>query len=72
MHPHFKCRLQKTGGANAIAVRIARAAAKKDKCNLWLSWLQHWYLAANLKSKKILNNHLLKSSKPNGVKKFKK
>ena len=55
MHPHFQMvRFAKTGGeANAIAVRIARAAAKKDKIAIcgYHGW-HDWYLT-NLKSKKI-------------------
>ena len=43
------------GEANAIAIRIARAAAEKDKVAIcgYHGW-HDWYLAANLKSKKIL------------------
>ena len=56
MHLHFQMvRFAKTGGeANAIAVRIARAAAKKDKIAIcgYHGW-HDWYLATNLKSKKI-------------------
>ena len=40
------------GEANAIAIRIARAAAGKDKVALGYHGWHDWYLAANLKSKK--------------------
>ena len=56
------------GEANAIAIRIARAAAGKDKVAVcgYHGW-HDWYLAANLKSKKNLNNHLIKNLNPKGV-----
>tara|TARA_E500000178_G_scaffold356709_1_gene437701 strand:- start:1092 stop:3119 length:2028 start_codon:yes stop_codon:yes gene_type:complete len=56
------------GEANAIAIRIARAAAGKDKVAIcgYHGW-HDWYLAANLKSKKNLNNHLIKNLNPKGV-----
>ena len=42
------------GEANAIAIRIARAASRKDKVAIcgYHGW-HDWYLAANLTSKKI-------------------
>ena len=47
--------------ANAMAIRIARAFCGKDKVAIcgYHGW-HDWYLAANLKNKKNLNNHLLK------------
>jgi len=63
------CRFAKTGGeANAIAVRIARSYAKKNVVAIcgYHGW-HDWYLAANLKSKKNLNYHLLKGLNPLGV-----
>ena len=47
------------GEANAIAIRIARASAGKDKVAIcgYHGW-HDWYLA-QLKSKKNLNNHLI-------------
>ena len=56
------------GEANAIAIRIARASAKNEKVAVcgYHGW-HDWYLAANLKSKKNLNNHLIKNLDPKGV-----
>ena len=56
------------GEANAIAIRIARAASRKDKVAIcgYHGW-HDWYLAANLTSKKNLNNHLIKNLNPHGV-----
>ena len=62
----------KTGGeANAIAIRIARAASGKDKVAIcgYHGW-HDWYLAANLKNKskkKDLDNHLIKGLSVKGV-----
>ena len=59
----------RTGGeANAIAVRIARAASKNHKIAIcgYHGW-HDWYLSANLKNKKNLNQHLLSGLKINGV-----
>ena len=54
-------RFARTGGeANAIAVRIARAANKRDKIAIcgYHGW-HDWYLATNLQNKESLNEHLL-------------
>lgn len=62
-------RLARTGGeANAIAIRIARAATNKDNIAIcgYHGW-HDWYLSANLINKKNLNNHLLKGLETNGV-----
>jgi glutamate-1-semialdehyde 2,1-aminomutase len=59
----------RTGGeANAIAIRIARAASGKDNIAIcgYHGW-NDWYLAANLKSRKNLDNHLLSGLNPLGV-----
>ena len=59
----------RTGGeANAIAIRIARAASGKDNVAFcgYHGW-HDWYLATNLKSKKNLNGHLLKGISTKGV-----
>ena len=59
----------RTGGeANALAVRIARAASGRDKIAFcgYHGW-HDWYLATNLKSEKNLNSHLLKDLKIKGV-----
>ncbi len=59
----------RTGGeANALAVRIARAATGKDKIAFcgYHGW-HDWYLATNLNSSKNLNEHLIKDLKVKGV-----
>ena len=60
------------GEANAIAIRIARAAAGRDKVAIcgYHGW-HDWYLAANLSSRKNLNNHLIKNLKLSSSFKFK-
>lgn len=62
-------RLARTGGeANALAIRIARAATGKDKIAIcgYHGW-HDWYLAANLGDEKSLAGHLLPGLEPNGV-----
>ena len=64
-------RFARTGGeANAIAVRIARAASDPKKQNIAIcgyhGW-HDWYLSANIKNKKNLDQHLLSGLSPNGV-----
>jgi glutamate-1-semialdehyde 2,1-aminomutase len=56
------------GEANAIAVRISRAASKKDHVAIcgYHGW-HDWYLSVNLSSKKNLNDHLLPGLNPSGV-----
>ena len=70
MHPWAEMgRLARTGGeANAVAIRIARAAAQKDKVAVcgYHGW-HDWYLSANLGSNKSLDGHLLPGLDPNGV-----
>jgi glutamate-1-semialdehyde 2,1-aminomutase len=59
----------RTGGeANAVAIRIARAASKKDNIAIcgYHGW-HDWYLSANLKDNSKLNTHLLKGLDVNGV-----
>ncbi len=61
----------RTGGeANAIAVRIARAASRKQKQNIAIcgyhGW-HDWYLSANIKNKKNLDQHLLRGLSTKGV-----
>lgn len=59
----------KTGGeANALAIRIARAYTKTDKVAVcgYHGW-HDWYLAANLKKKNSLKNHLSNNLKISGV-----
>lgn len=62
-------RFTRSGGeANAVAIRIARAAAGKDGVAIcgYHGW-HDWYLAANLNNNKELNGHLLPGLQPNGV-----
>ena len=70
MHNNFEMvRFAKTGGeANAISIRIARAFVKKDNIAVcgYHGW-HDWYLSANLKSKKNLNEHHLKGLSVSGV-----
>jgi len=62
-------RLARTGGeANAIAIRIARAASGRDKVAFcgYHGW-HDWYLAANLGDEQTLDGHLLPGLEPKGV-----
>ena len=62
-------RFARSGGeANAIAIRIARAAAGKSKVAFcgYHGW-HDWYLAANLADDSSLTGHLLPGLEPNGV-----
>jgi glutamate-1-semialdehyde 2,1-aminomutase len=62
-------RFARSGGeANAIAIRIARAATGKDKVAIcgYHGW-HDWYLSANLGDDKNLAGHLLPGLAPNGV-----
>ncbi len=62
-------RFARTGGeANAIAIRIARAATGKDKVAIcgYHGW-HDWYLSANLNKGDGLSNHLLPGLDPAGV-----
>jgi glutamate-1-semialdehyde aminotransferase len=62
-------RLARTGGeANAIAIRIARAASGRDKVAIcgYHGW-HDWYLSANLADEKNLAGHLLPGLDPAGV-----
>ncbi len=73
MHRHFDMvRYARTGGeANAIAVRIARAASGRDKVAIcgYHGW-HDWYLSANLNNKDnkgVLKDHLLPGLSTTGV-----
>ena len=73
MHKHLDMvRYARTGGeANAIAVRIARAASGKDKIAIcgYHGW-HDWYLSANLNNRDssgVLKDHLLPGLSTNGV-----
>ncbi|MDC1160499.1 aminotransferase class III-fold pyridoxal phosphate-dependent enzyme, partial [Luminiphilus sp.] len=70
LHPWADmARFARSGGeANAIAVRIARAASGRDKVAIcgYHGW-HDWYLSANLDNDKGLDGHLLPGLDPNGV-----
>lgn len=70
MHPWADmARLARSGGeANAIAIRIARAASGKDKVAVcgYHGW-HDWYLSANLGDDERLAGHLLPGLDPRGV-----
>ena len=62
-------RFARSGGeANAIAIRIARAASGRDKVAIcgYHGW-HDWYLSANLSDDKNLDGHLLPGLEPKGV-----
>ncbi|WP_368639829.1 aminotransferase class III-fold pyridoxal phosphate-dependent enzyme [Castellaniella ginsengisoli] len=62
-------RFARTGGeANAVAIRIARAATGKDKVAIcgYHGW-HDWYLSANLGDETHLAGHLLPGLEPAGV-----
>jgi glutamate-1-semialdehyde 2,1-aminomutase len=62
-------RFARSGGeANAIAIRIARAATGKDNVAVcgYHGW-HDWYLSANLSDDKNLDGHLLPGLDPKGV-----
>ena len=62
-------RFARSGGeANAIAIRIARAASGRDKVAIcgYHGW-HDWYLSANLGKTDDLGNHLLPGLDPAGV-----
>ena len=70
MHPWSQmAKFARSGGeANAIAIRIARAASGKDNIAVcgYHGW-HDWYLATNLESNDNLAGHLLPGLEPNGV-----
>jgi glutamate-1-semialdehyde 2,1-aminomutase len=70
LHPWADmARFARSGGeANAIAIRIARAASGKDKVAIcgYHGW-HDWYLSANLNDEKNLDGHLLPGLDPKGV-----
>lgn len=73
LHPWAEMvRFARSGGeANAIAVRIARAATGKDKIAVcgYHGW-HDWYLSANLADQQGLDGHLLPGLEPNGVPRY--
>ncbi len=70
MHPWADMvKFARSGGeANAIAIRIARAASGKDKVAIcgYHGW-HDWYLSANLVGDDSLEGHLLSGLDPKGV-----
>lgn len=70
LHPWADmARLARSGGeANAMAIRIARAATGKDNVAIcgYHGW-HDWYLSANLSGDAGLDGHLLPGLQPNGV-----
>ncbi|MBF0679851.1 MAG: aminotransferase class III-fold pyridoxal phosphate-dependent enzyme [Devosia sp.] len=70
LHPWADmARFARTGGeANAIAIRIARAASGRDGVAIcgYHGW-HDWYLASNLGADDSLAGHLLPGLDPNGV-----
>jgi len=70
LHPWADmARFARSGGeANAIAIRIARAASGKDKVAIcgYHGW-HDWYLSANLGDEQKLDGHLLPGLDPKGV-----
>jgi glutamate-1-semialdehyde 2,1-aminomutase len=70
LHPWAQmARFARSGGeANAIAIRIARAATGRDTVAIcgYHGW-HDWYLATNLQNDSGLEEHLLPGLEPNGV-----
>jgi len=70
LHPWAEmARFARSGGeANAIAIRIARAATGRDTVAIcgYHGW-HDWYLATNLQNDSGLEEHLLPGLEPNGV-----
>ena len=70
MHPWADmARFARSGGeANSIAIRIARAASRRDKVAVcgYHGW-HDWYLSANLGNEEALAGHLLPGLEPAGV-----
>ena len=70
LHPWAEmARFARSGGeANAIAIRIARAATGRDVVAIcgYHGW-HDWYLATNLQNESGLEEHLLPGLEPNGV-----
>lgn len=70
LHPWADmARFCRTGGeANAVAIRIARAASGKDKVAIcgYHGW-HDWYISTNLSDKEGLTNHLLPGLNALGV-----
>jgi len=73
IHPWFdKVKFARTGGeANAVAIRIARAASNRDNVAVcgYHGW-HDWYLSANHNSSRDLDSHLIPGLKIEGVPKL--
>ncbi len=73
LHPWSEMvRFTRSGGeANAVAIRIARAAAGSDKVAVcgYHGW-HDWYLSSNIDNKNNLNEHLMKNVPVKGVPKL--
>ena len=70
LHPWANmAKFARSGGeANAISIRIARAATNKDHVAICGHHGWHdWYLSVNLKGKEKLSKHLLPGLEPKGV-----
>ena len=64
-----KAKFTRSGGeANAVAIRLARASTNKQKIAFcgYHGW-HDWYLSANLKNKKNLDEHLIPGLNSDGV-----
>jgi len=70
LHPWAEmAKFTRSGGeANAVAIRIARAASGKDKVAIcgYHGW-HDWYLSSNINDKNSLNNHLMINTPVKGV-----
>ena len=70
LHPWSEmARFTRSGGeANAVAIRIARAASGRDKVAVcgYHGW-HDWYLSSNIINTDSLNSHLMKNVPINGV-----
>ena len=70
LHPWSQMvRFTRSGGeANAVAIRIARAASGRDKVAVcgYHGW-HDWYMSANIESKNSLNSHLMNNLPIQGV-----
>ena len=70
LHPWAEmAKFTRSGGeANAVAIRIARAASGKDKVAIcgYHGW-HDWYLASNINNNNNLNNHLMRQTPIKGV-----
>ena len=73
MHSWADSKVYALGEANAVAIRIARAASGKDKVAVcgYHGW-HDWYLSANIKNKNNLSDHLMKNVPIRCTKKLKK